>query len=289
MLFKQTNEVYTCYSAKRTNAKQRGIKFDMSFETFAALKKQTHCQYSGLPLKGVHEFSFERIDNNIGYIDGNVIVVSRAINSARSNYTIPQLADLINTLSSNQTRTEHSIANPRELYPVDCKPRVNPNNPKYKDLMRAWDAQNRAIQRRNILIEDHLQLLKHDKPARIKGRMRSLEKHRQLLAEETAKLTITRTKLVALYRKFKRVPVRTDRPNIFAETWNAARDEQLTTMNETAKKNAQRIEYLKYALLGLMRFENLSHHDALCIKFGLPLNSSPEHVKVVEEYRKCMR
>ena len=289
MLFNQTNEVYICYSAKRKSSKDRKIDFDMSFETFAALKKQTKCQYSGIPFDDTeHVFSFERINNNIGYIDGNVIAVSKAINSARSNYTIERLAEMINSLTVDQTHKERVIAAPAKLYPTNFKPRVNPNDPKYKDLIRAWDSQNRAIVRRNRLIDDHIQMLKTDKPARIKARMRSLEKHRQLLGDETAKLAVTRDKLLTLYRKFKRAPVRTSRPNIVAETWNSTQERRQVELNQNAQRTSKRIEYLKFALMGLMRFENLSYHDELCVKFGVPLDTPHETVMHIKGYRECM-
>ena len=69
-----TLEIAKCYATKAEQAKSRGKEFAMPFTYFANLKAQTHCAYSGIELKctGPNGFSFERLNNDVGYVDGNV-------------------------------------------------------------------------------------------------------------------------------------------------------------------------------------------------------------------------
>lgn len=82
-----TLEIAKCYATKAEQAKSRGKEFALSFTYFANLKAQTHCAYSGIELKanGPNGFSFERLNNDVGYVDGNVIVVAQELNQVRSN------------------------------------------------------------------------------------------------------------------------------------------------------------------------------------------------------------
>ena len=82
-----TLDIALCYAKKAEQAKSRGKEFAMSFTYFANLKAQTHCSYSGAELKvtGPNGFSFERLNNDIGYVDGNVIVVTQELNKVRSD------------------------------------------------------------------------------------------------------------------------------------------------------------------------------------------------------------
>lgn len=84
---KQTLSFAECYLIKSRSAKKAKKKFEMSFANFCNLKLQTHCAYSGIEFTktGDHTFSFERIDCNVGYVDGNVIAVSKYLNTIRSN------------------------------------------------------------------------------------------------------------------------------------------------------------------------------------------------------------
>ncbi|UNI74463.1 antisigma factor [Acinetobacter phage AB-Navy4] len=44
-------KIAECFVNKAKNAKLRGIKFDMSLSTFANIKHQTLCAYSGMPFE----------------------------------------------------------------------------------------------------------------------------------------------------------------------------------------------------------------------------------------------
>ena len=77
---------------KQQNAKHRGLEFNMTHAIMRDLLIATHCFYTGLPLtENVHgegwkatDRTIERVDNEKGYIKGNVVAVCWAANQAKS-------------------------------------------------------------------------------------------------------------------------------------------------------------------------------------------------------------
>jgi hypothetical protein len=91
----------------KSAAKQRGIEFNLSenhlFDLFE--KQNQKCFYSDKPLivfvgerenQDLGQFiSVDRLDNNKGYIDGNVCLCLNRVNSIKSNLTEQELKDFI--------------------------------------------------------------------------------------------------------------------------------------------------------------------------------------------------
>lgn len=81
----------------RKSAARRSKKFGLSRECCENLLKQKVCQYTGSRLYGKdatkHSISFERINNDIGYVDGNVILVSAFSNSIKSDLSSDELLE----------------------------------------------------------------------------------------------------------------------------------------------------------------------------------------------------
>ena len=82
---------------KKANAKTSGIDFDLQYDE---LEWPVHCPVLGLELDysfgkrtGVppNSPSFDRIDPNMGYVRGNVIIVSHLANAIKTNATVDQL------------------------------------------------------------------------------------------------------------------------------------------------------------------------------------------------------
>lgn len=88
---KQNLLIAECYGHKARNARKRGIEFNMSLSTFANIKKQEFCAYSGIKFTPQNELSLERLDNSVGYVDGNVVPVLRRLNTLRGSL---ELADI---------------------------------------------------------------------------------------------------------------------------------------------------------------------------------------------------
>lgn len=88
MISKEQKYFQTYKSASRRNK-----EFKLSLRTVENLLAQTRCAYSGKPFveTNVNErLSFERIDNSIGYVDGNVIPVQEIYNKARANLSLDE-------------------------------------------------------------------------------------------------------------------------------------------------------------------------------------------------------
>lgn len=81
----------------KSRAKKRGIPFDLSVEDIIV---PTHCPILGIKLeinsnlgKGgkPSSYSLDKIDNDKGYIKGNVQVISHLANSMKSTASVEQL------------------------------------------------------------------------------------------------------------------------------------------------------------------------------------------------------
>lgn len=84
------------YRDKVSSSKTRNIEFKLSLNEFRQLLMRKNCAYTGIPLT-LHtqgnpsntDLSIERIDNNKGYVKGNVIAVCYAANNIKSVFEDP--------------------------------------------------------------------------------------------------------------------------------------------------------------------------------------------------------
>lgn len=81
---------------KRKNAKFRGLVCELELGLAFNILNQRSCAYSGLPFE--NDLTLERIDNNKGYIPGNVIAVKSEYNHLRSNHTVETIPATIENL-----------------------------------------------------------------------------------------------------------------------------------------------------------------------------------------------
>lgn len=78
------------YRRKVQNARERGIKFELSLLSFYNLFKRTHCPFSG-KLLTADNASIDRIDNRKGYVKGNVILCDRVFNTRKGDLTFEEM------------------------------------------------------------------------------------------------------------------------------------------------------------------------------------------------------
>lgn len=188
------------FSDKQKQAKLRGIHFDMSKETYANLLEQTHCFYSGIRFDDSEQFqmSFERMNGNIGYVDGNVVTVCRIINTAKGNMETEDEIDKqieyfylqiernikrLEKLDGIEIRLELIIEEWNFKYSVgsvdgetpfdfDLSRRTNVNkrksinyeNENYRILLKALPYAKQGIAKINSLTSHDLELIKHGLP-----------------------------------------------------------------------------------------------------------------------------
>jgi len=97
----------TQYLRQRDHAINRKIPFNLSLKKFRQLKQTTHCYYTGIKLITGEEasptaWSLDRLDNNKGYEDNNVVVACHIINAKKSNLTIDEIKAIYNGLEKKK-------------------------------------------------------------------------------------------------------------------------------------------------------------------------------------------
>ncbi|MBP5855693.1 hypothetical protein KAJ83_01630 [Marivibrio halodurans] len=82
----------------RAEAKRRGLAFDLTLEEIEFPRRcpalGVHLSYLPPQTRGKKRpevFSFERLDNDFGYVPGNVVIVSHKANSLKSDLSAEQL------------------------------------------------------------------------------------------------------------------------------------------------------------------------------------------------------
>lgn len=82
------------------SAQDRKLKFDLSFESVKELLSYQTCYYTNKPFEadGVFARSFDRIDSNEGYVEGNVVACTVDINGKKSNLSFGEIECLYNKL-----------------------------------------------------------------------------------------------------------------------------------------------------------------------------------------------
>jgi hypothetical protein len=90
----------------RNSASTRNIEFDLSFNKVKQVMNTKKCFYTGVKLiqgnknnlNDYNVLSFDRVDNNIGYIDSNVVACSQGFNKIKGNMTVTQIKQLYSGL-----------------------------------------------------------------------------------------------------------------------------------------------------------------------------------------------
>ena len=103
----------------KSRAKERGIKFDLEISDVVI---PTHCPILGLELKMYSGKSggrpnspaLDRIDNNKGYVKGNVMVMSHLANMMKSSATTEQMIMFANWVIRTHGNSATGVANSGE-------------------------------------------------------------------------------------------------------------------------------------------------------------------------------
>jgi hypothetical protein len=83
-----------------SSAQSRNLEFDLSFEYVKKLLEYTTCFYTNVQFTedGPHARSFDRVDNDTGYVIGNVVACTTDINGKKNNLTIDEIIFLYKKL-----------------------------------------------------------------------------------------------------------------------------------------------------------------------------------------------
>jgi hypothetical protein len=100
------------YMMTRKGARKRGIHWDLTEQDFLKLWKDQEglCNFTKLPMSLTHgtakqhnlnKMSVDRIDNSIGYVKGNVQLISWQANCAKGTGTNEQLIEMAIAIARN--------------------------------------------------------------------------------------------------------------------------------------------------------------------------------------------
>jgi hypothetical protein len=81
--------------ALRNSAKSRGIEFGLSFNRVKRVLNTKRCYFTGVKLNhnadDKNQLTFDRVDNDRGYVDNNVVACSKWFNQMKSNLTVEEI------------------------------------------------------------------------------------------------------------------------------------------------------------------------------------------------------
>lgn len=294
-----TLEIAKCYATKAEQAKSRGKEFALSFTYFANLKAQTHCAYSGIELKanGPNGFSFERLNNDVGYVDGNVIVVAQELNQVRSN--LATSADVLERIEFHKDaiRSRVKACNSAKAKIGSLKKRISDadETPTYElrdklvipaALHAHWrkiHTHNQGVQRdlnhvKQLIEENMIHIIKWETKAskHSKTKIKNLEIMNSHHKERVEFLTKALCKYNGCIAKFEKRACKVQVVSPKVQDWT--NDLNTTTkLLEATLKNIDLINEsickLEIVAEGLKKFENLGKTDKYRVQLGLPLNT----------------
>lgn len=84
-----------------SSAQSRNLEFNLTFEYVKKLLEYTTCYYTNVPFTedGPNARSFDRVDNDKGYIVGNVVACTVDINGKKNNLSIDEIVCLYKKLA----------------------------------------------------------------------------------------------------------------------------------------------------------------------------------------------
>jgi hypothetical protein len=111
-------KVKTKYASKKQRSKERGVTFELTLEQFRNLYiiNNGTCDYTGLPFDlsdpcTQNYYSIERINDKVGYVEGNCCIVSRRANSLKDCLFDKHTKDFSTLKSDNAAVAELLLKN----------------------------------------------------------------------------------------------------------------------------------------------------------------------------------
>ena len=237
-------EIAEKYVQKAKNAKSRRMEFSMSLYSFSNIVTQTHCAYSGIKFdKKDNILSLERIDNSIGYVDGNVIPVILKLNNIRDSHTLESIELEIDSIKAeldkkfvNANSIENSITQNIDIDTVK-KRFTYKTYRKYMHYYNISKSLEKKIKRfgKNKELKDELTKVKHTLSSIVHGAPYNLNK---------------------------------------SQLKDLNRAKALKSVNNSIKSDMEKLKQLRLIKQGLSKFTNMSDADKYLVSAGLPLDTS---------------
>lgn len=110
------NEVHIAkaYINKASNAKERGILFELSFAEFKKIYLSKYCAYTGEKFEpksqqnttcNPMQMTIERVDNSIGYVHNNCVAVAYWVNTWLGDKDKRVLINIAENLKRHETKS----------------------------------------------------------------------------------------------------------------------------------------------------------------------------------------
>jgi hypothetical protein len=83
------------------SAVRRRLRFSVSFTKLKRELKRKRCYYTGIEIdynKPTNHISIDRIDNDKGYTDDNIVGCANSVNGFKANLTIEEIGKLYNKI-----------------------------------------------------------------------------------------------------------------------------------------------------------------------------------------------
>lgn len=90
------------------SAQDRKLQFNLSFEYVRKMLEYKTCYYTNKPFTedGPNARSFDRVDSDKGYVEGNVVACTIDINGKKSNLSFDEIACLYNKLQKKKEKID---------------------------------------------------------------------------------------------------------------------------------------------------------------------------------------
>lgn len=100
--YRKRNPNKSRYSLLKSSSKSRGIPFELEEEFFFDIPE--FCPVLGIPLDGRdrdHQWSIDKIKPELGYVQGNVKIISMRANRLKSDSTITEIERILQYMKEN--------------------------------------------------------------------------------------------------------------------------------------------------------------------------------------------
>lgn len=77
--------------ALNNSATSRGLDFGLTLRTVRQLLTRKTCYYTGKKFSQSNIRTIDRVDNSIGYVEGNVVACTKAVNELKRDLTMREM------------------------------------------------------------------------------------------------------------------------------------------------------------------------------------------------------
>ena len=123
------------------SAQDRKLQFNLSFEYVKKMLEYKTCYYTGKTFTedGPHARSFDRVDSDKGYIEGNVVACTIEINGKKSNLSFDEISCLYHKLASKKEKANLKSQGFSEISIEKKKEEPKKEEPKSDDFTFSLD------------------------------------------------------------------------------------------------------------------------------------------------------